>query len=96
MPEISYRIGLCSQNGPRFTSYMNPTAEKYMFVSLSRATMLALVTSPGSGELGRDPSVGVMSDSEIAGDSWADPKMYGTKEWSSRPQTPCDPAGSRV
>lgn len=27
-PEISNRMGLCSQNGPFFTSLMNPMASK--------------------------------------------------------------------
>lgn len=75
---------------------MNPTAEKYRFVIRSLATMFALATPLGSGASGKDPSSGTRSDSDIAGASWAEPKMYGMKEWSSRPQTPWEPAGSRV
>lgn len=75
---------------------MKPTASKYMFVFLSLSTILALVTPPGSGAFGKEPSSGRTSDSDTEGASWAEPKMYETNEWSSRPQTPCEPAGSRV
>lgn len=49
-----------------------------------------------AGAFGREPSVGVGSVGAMAGDNWADPKMYEMKEWSSRPQTPWEPAGSKV
>jgi hypothetical protein len=75
---------------------MKPIAEKYMFVLRSRSTTDALVTSLGRGASGIEPSWG-MSDAELmAGENCAEPKMYETNEWSSRPQTPCEPAGSSV
>lgn len=53
--------------------------------------------SEGLGALATDPSRGVGSLGEEMGRVYcAEPKMYGTKEWSSRPQTPWEPAGSRV
>lgn len=75
MPDISYSIGLCSQNGPFLTSLMNPMAEKYKFAFRSLSTVLALVTSPGSGVFGNEPSSGTLSDSDIAGDSCAAPNI---------------------
>lgn len=75
MPEISYKIGLCSQNGPVFTSLMKPMAEKYMFVFLSLSTMFFLATSETAGADGREPSVGIGDENDgIGGQSWADPK----------------------
>lgn len=87
-PEISNNIGLCSQNGPFFTSNMNPTAPKYMFLPLSRSTTVGRVMSAGEGAPGREPSVGmilvgglvvvvvvVAVEKEMGGPSWAEPKM---------------------
>lgn len=96
MPEMSYSMGLCSQNGPFFTSLMNPIAEKYRFVFRSLSTILVFTTSLGSGAFDNEPSSGVRSVLVIAGASCAEPKIYGMKEWSSSPQTPWEPAGSRV
>ncbi|KAL6872348.1 hypothetical protein HDV57DRAFT_267730 [Trichoderma longibrachiatum] len=97
IPEMSNSIGLCSQNGPFFTSLMNATAEKYMLTCLILSTMLAFVTSLGFGAPLTEPSVGMGSTSLLIGRvSCAEPKMYGMNEWSSKPHTPCDPAGSRV
>ena len=67
-----------------------------MFVFLSNSTVALRVTSTGEGAPTREPSVGMGSVSLIAGEYWAEPKMYERKKWSSRPQTPWEPAGSRV
>lgn len=66
-PEISNSIGLCSQNGPVFTSLMKPTAEKYILCFLSRSTRVFFAMSPGFGVPGRDPWSGMASPSLIAG-----------------------------
>jgi hypothetical protein len=47
---------------------MNPMAEKYKFVFLSRSTILVLMIPSGSGASGKEPSSGVESDSLIAGE----------------------------
>jgi hypothetical protein len=73
-------MGLCSQNGPVFTSLIKPTAEKYILCFRSRSTMSFLAISPGFGETGREPSTGMGSPSLIAGQYWDDPKIYGKKE----------------
>lgn len=76
MPEISNKIGECSQNGPFFTSLMNPMAEKYMFDWRRSSTTVGLVTSPGLGLPLTDPSRGMGSVSLVMGRvNWADPKM---------------------
>lgn len=79
-PEISKRIGLCSQNGPVFTSLMKPIAEKYILFFLSRSTVNFLATSPGFEASGKDPSTGISSSSVIAGQYWDDPNIYGRNE----------------
>ena len=71
-------------------------AAKYIFVLRSRSTAVFFVTSLGRGASGIEPSCGISEGEETAGESCADPKMYEMKEWSSRPHTPCEPAGSRV
>lgn len=97
MPEMSNSIGLCSQNGPFFTSLINATAAKYMLTCLMSWTMLGLVISLGFGAPLTEPSRGIGSFSLLIGRvSCADPKIYGINEWSSKPHTPCEPAGSRV
>lgn len=80
MPDISYSIGLCSQNGPFLTSYIKPIAEKYRFSFRSLSTLVSFVTSPGLGAPGNEPSSGTFSDSDLAGENWAEPNMYGMKE----------------
>ena len=95
MPDMSYSIGLCSQKGPFFTSYMKPIAPKYRFALRSHSTVEIFVTSAGSGALFKDPSTGMGSADVIGGPNCAEPNTYGKKEWSSRPQTPWDPAGSK-
>jgi hypothetical protein len=68
-----------------------------MLVCLMSSTMVGLVTSLGFGAPLTEPSVGIESSSLLIGRvSCADPKMYGINEWSSRPHTPWEPAGSRV
>lgn len=67
-----------------------------MFVFRSRSMVIVFVTSPDFGAFGAEPSEGISAGVEIAGESCAEPKMYGRKEWSSKPQTPWEPAGSRV
>jgi len=74
-PEMSKRIGLCSQKGPVLTSLMKPTAEKYMLCNLSRSTTFFLAISPGFGEPERKPSTGIESPSDIAGQYCEDPNM---------------------
>jgi len=54
---------------------MNPTAEKYILCFLSRSTIAFLAMSPGFGEPGREPSVGIESVSVMAGQYWDEPKM---------------------
>ena len=78
-PEISNKIGLCSQKGPVLTSLMNPTAEKYILCFLSLSTIAFLAISAGLGEPGRDPSTGIPSSSPIAGQYCAEPKMYACR-----------------
>lgn len=97
MPEMSKRMGECSQNGPFLTSLMKPMEEKYMLLRRWDSTTAALVTSDGFGAPLTEPSTGMGSDSdEIGWVSWAEPNMYGMNEWSSSPHTPCEPAGSNV
>ena len=48
-PEMSKRMGLCSQKGPVLTSSMKPIAEKYILCFLSLSTTLFLAMSPGLG-----------------------------------------------
>ena len=53
-----------------------------MLLSLKSVTRALLVTAVGEGAVGRDPSVGIGVDSSVldmAGPSWAEPKMYGRK-----------------
>lgn len=71
-------------------------AEKYIFFFLSRSIAVDLATSVEPGALGAEPSAGMSAGVEMAGEYWAEPKMYGRNEWSSRPQTPWEPAGSSV
>lgn len=80
MPEMSYRMGLCSQKGPFLTSLMKPMAEKYMLVSRNLSTASALSTSPGLGARSTDPSNGMASASVIGRVNCAEPKMYGMKK----------------
>jgi hypothetical protein len=47
---------------------MNPIAEKYMFVFLSRSITIFLVTSPDFGAFGSEPSVGTSLGEEMAGE----------------------------
>lgn len=61
IPEISNRMGECSQNGPFFTSLMKPIAEKYILVWRKSSTTLAFVTSEGFGAPLTDPSRGIWS-----------------------------------
>lgn len=74
-PEMSNKIGLCSQKGPVLTSLIKPTAEKYMLRFLSLSTMVFLVMSPGFGEPEREPSSGMRSPVEMGGQYCEDPKM---------------------
>jgi len=96
MPEMSYKVGLCSQNAPFLTSKMKPMAEKYMFCDRCCSTKFRLAMRSGLGAPWREPSVGNVAPIRVGGQYCAEPKIYGKKEWSSSPQTPWDPAGSRV
>jgi hypothetical protein len=71
-------------------------AAKYIFDLRSRVTTASFVTSPGCGASGSEPSCGTSAGELMGGETCAEPKIYGTNEWSSRPHTPCDPAGSSV
>ena len=73
-PDISYKVGECSQKGPFFTSYMNPMAPKYILVSLSLSTRAVFVMLAGSGAPTSEPSVGTWSVSVIGGPYCALPK----------------------
>ena len=46
-----------------------------MFFFLSRSIVIALTTSPDFGASGDEPSAGISAGVEIAGESWAEPKM---------------------
>jgi len=69
---------------------MKPIALKYMFLLLSRSTIAFLVTLLGFVAYVNEPSAGISSlfVKSIGGESCAEPKMKGIKEWSSSPQTP--------
>jgi hypothetical protein len=54
---------------------MKPMAEKYMFFFLSRSIVIAFTTSPDFGASGEEPSEGMSAGVEIAGESWAEPKI---------------------
>ena len=79
-PEMSNKIGLCSQNGPVFTSLINPTAAKYILILRSRSTMFFFAISAGLGEFDSAPSMGMFSPACIGGQNCAEPNIYGTKE----------------
>jgi len=67
-----------------------------MLFFMCSATVGFDVMVSGSGATSRDPCTGVGPMGEAGEPSCAEPKTYGRKLWSSRPQTPWDPAGSRV
>ena len=59
---------------------MNPIAEKYIFFFRHSSTIVLSVTAPVLGASEIDPSKGTEPESDLAGESSAEPNIYGTNE----------------
>jgi hypothetical protein len=67
IPDMSYKVGLCSQKGPLLTSNMKAMAEKYMLVSLYIWAESLLAVLVGDGEAESEPSLGIFVESGSMG-----------------------------